>query len=574
VIGTKVRLVCFCIFLIATPLAIGETPDASRDQPTNQARRDSQAVDSALVSSDAGQRESALDQVISTRDARAELLPRLARLLDDEDLAVAGKAATALATRGPDAFPVIADLLKTGSTQQRWGATVALYRSSADIERFLPALKRELGDPDERIVRASVAALTRLQAKAAPAVPALKPLLSHEESEIRWAALTALGAIGPAARDAVPSVESFIGDKSVELRIAAAEALTRIEPPMPIAEPGLAAHIAWIRENVPRLMQQFHVPGASIAIVQNATIAWAQGFGVRDVRDHKPVTTETVFEAASMSKPIVALIAVQLIQEGRLDLDKPLVDYLGHDYLPGEPEQRRITARLALTHRTGLPNWRVGYSDMDGPLPVQLAPGSEYTYSGEGMLFLQRAIEAITGSPLERLSQDRLFTPLGLAHSSFVWTQAIEDELASGHHEDGSFKEHTHYRKANAGYSLYTTPSEYARLMLTVMTPGVLGNRAFTKQSIELMLERELRIDDDPVLRPGRARPVATYRALGWKLDVTAEGDIVWHSGSNSSGFKSYGQFNPAKQSGVVIFSNSDSGYPLREVVLQQIGDL
>jgi CubicO group peptidase (beta-lactamase class C family) len=88
------------------------------------------------------------------------------------------------------------------------------------------------------------------------------------------------------------------------------------------------------------------------------------------------------------------------------------------------------------------------------------------------------------------------------------------------------------------------------------------------------MLQRELRIDDDPVSRPGRSQPVATYRALGWKVDVTPDGDIVWHSGSNTTGFKTYAQLNPTKGSGVVIFANSDNGYRLREVVLKQIGDL
>jgi CubicO group peptidase (beta-lactamase class C family) len=416
--------------------------------------------------------------------------------------------------------------------------------------------------------------LTRLQGKAAPALPALKPLLSHEEPEIRWAAIATLGAIGPAARDAVPNIEPFLDDKATELRLVAADALRRIQPPAPTSDEEFAANVAWIRENVPKLMQQLHVPGVSIAIVQNGQVVWAQGFGVRDVRDRKPVTTDTVFEAASMSKPILALIAVQLVQEGRLELDQPLVDYLGHDYLPDQREHRRITARMALTHRTGLPNWRIGYADVGGPLPLQFAPGSEYTYSGEGILFLQRVIETITGAPLERLSQDRLFAPLGLKHTSVTWTAAIEKDLASGHYKDGSFEDRTRYRKANAGYSLYTTSSEYARLMLTMMTPEVLGEHALTRASIDLLQQRELRIDDDPVPRPGRARAVATYRALGWKLDVSPEGDIVWHSGSNSSGFKSYGQFNPLKQSGLVIFANSDNGYPLREAVVKQIGDL
>jgi CubicO group peptidase (beta-lactamase class C family) len=547
---------------------------ADRNDVAPPVKRDSRAIDAALRSPAAEQRERALDEVIATHDSRPELLAQLAKLLDDPDLTVAGKAATALSALGPEAFPVVDELLKTGSAQQRWTATVALYRSRGDIERFVPALTDELADPDGRIVRASLGALTRLQAKSAPAVPAVQRLLAHEEFEIRWAALATLGAIGPLAREAVPRIEPFLDDKATELRLAAADAMRRIEPPAPIGDQQLAADIAWIRENVPSLMQKLHVPGVSIAIVQKGQVAWAQGFGVRDVRDRKPVTTGTAFEAASMSKPILALIAVQLAQEGRLDLDTPLVAYLGHDYLQDQPEHRRITARMALTHRTGLPNWRTGYPDVDGPIAVELPPGSEYTYSGEGILFLQRAIEALTGEPLERLAQERLFAPLGLANTSFVWTERIENDLASGHREDGSYKERTRYRKANAGYSLYTTPTDYARLMSSLLTPRAPGTHSLTRGSIDRMLQRELRIDDDPVLRPGRARSVATYRALGWKVDVTAEGDVAWHSGSNSSGFKSYGQFNPLKQSGVVIFTNSDGGYSLREAVLKKIGDL
>jgi CubicO group peptidase (beta-lactamase class C family) len=337
----------------------------------------------------------------------------------------------------------------------------------------------------------------------------------------------------------------------------------------------LAEYVAWVREHVPTLMRETRVPGVSIALIQQGKVAWAQGFGVADVRTGKAVTTDTVFEAASMSKPIFALIAMQLVQEGRLDLDRPLVEYLGHDYLPDQPEHRRITARMVLTHRTGLVNWRSGYDEMGGPLPLELAPGTEYTYSGEGILFLQRAVEAIAGERLDRLAQQRLFAPLGLAHTSFVWTEALERELASGHRDDGSFKERTRYRRPNAAYSLYTTPSDYARLMLTLAHPELLGERALSRATTELMLQRQLRVDDeDAVPRPGLARSVATYRALGWSLDVTPEGDIVQHSGANSSGFRSFGQLNPAKGSGLVIFANGDGGYALRTTVVGEIGDL
>jgi CubicO group peptidase (beta-lactamase class C family) len=304
-------------------------------------------------------------------------------------------------------------------------------------------------------------------------------------------------------------------------------------------------------------------------------VHWTQGFGVADANDATPVSVDTIFEACSMSKPILALSALQLVQDGRLDLDIPLTAYLGHDYLPDQPEHRRITARMALTHRTGLANWRMGYDDLGGPLPLLFAPGSEYSYSGEGILFLQRAMEAISGKPIERLAQEGLFAPLGLTHTSFVWTDDVEEELASGHREDGGFKERSHYRKANGAYSLYTTPSEYARLMLTLMDPSKLGDHAFTRASIDLMLQRHLRVaDEDAVLRPGLAHSVATYRALGFSLEVTAEGDIVQHSGSNSTGFKVFGQLNPAKGSGLVIFSNGDNGSRVREAIVAEIGDL
>ncbi len=111
--------------------------------------------------------------------------------------------------------------------------------------------------------------------------------------------------------------------------------------------------------------------------------------------------------------------------------------------------------------------------------------------------------------------------------------------------------------------------------MLTLQRPQMLGEHALTGAGIDLMLQRHQRVDDDNAIpRPGLARSVATYRALGWSLDVTPEGDIVEHSGSNSSGFKAFGQFNPAKGSGLVIFANGDGGYRLRTAVIEKIGDL
>lgn len=529
----------------------------------------------ALASPDAVQREWALDRLIAAPDPDPMILQQIATLLDDRDGYVAGKAASALAGLGADAFTTIDRILEHGSAQQRWAATLALYQTTAGIDRFLPQLTRQLTHSDERLAYASLAALTRLQSRAAPALPALQKLLTHEHGEVRRSTLATLAAIGPAARDLVPDLAPLLQDPQPELRLAAAAAMQRIVPPAPVTGDRLASYLAWLQQHVPALMQEHHVPGVSIAIIQDRRVHWARGFGVSDVRGQQPVTPDTVFEACSMSKPILALSALQLIQERRLDLDTPLTQYLGRDYPRDQPAQELITARMALTHRTGLPNWRVGYDEMGGPLPILLPPGSEHTYSGEGILFLQRAMAAIAGMPLDRLAQQGLFAPLGLTRTSWVWTPGIEQDLASGHRDDGSFKDRTRYRKANGAYSLYTTPTEYARLMLALMRPQSPGDGAFTQSSVELMLQRAERVDDSlAVARPGLARSVATYRALGWSVEVSAEGDIVQHSGSNSSGFRTFGQFNREKGSGLVIFTNGDNGSRVHEAIVAQIGDL
>jgi CubicO group peptidase (beta-lactamase class C family) len=561
----RVGMSGLCLALLAAATTAAMATDGRRDTE----------LASALASPAAERREWALDRLIQTPDPDPMILQQIAGLLDDRDGYVAGKAANALGRLGADAFTTIDGLLEHGSAQQRWAATVALYQTTAGIERFLPQLIRNLAQSDERLVYASLAVLTRLQSRAAPALPALQKLLTHEHGEVRRSTLATLAAIGPAARGLVPDLAPLLQDPQPELRLAAAAAMQRIVPSAPIANERLAAYLAWLQEHVPALMQEHHVPGVSIAVIQDRRVRWAQGFGVRDARGQQPVTTDTIFEACSMSKAILALSALQLIQQERLDLDTPLTQYLGHDYLRNQPEQGLITARMALTHRTGLPNWRMGYDEMDGPLPLLFFPGSEYTYSGEGILFLQRAMEAIAGMTLDRYAQQGLFAPLGLTHTSYVWTPAIEQDLASGHRDDGSFKERTRYRKANGAYSLYTTPSEYAQLMLTLMRPQSLGDEAFTPASVELLLQRAQRVTDGTaVVRPGLARSVATYTALGWSLEVSAEGDIVQHSGANSSGFRSFGQFNRDRGSGLVIFANGVNGSRVREAIVAQIGDL
>lgn len=276
-----------------------------------------------------------------------------------------------------------------------------------------------------------------------------------------------------------------------------------------------------------------------------------------------------------MSKPVFAYVVLKLVELGTLDLDRPLAAYLPEEDAPAQDEKASITARMILSHTSGLPNWRKGDEERQGPLPVKFKPGSRFSYSGEGMFYLQRVVEHVAGEPLEALAERMLFRPLALHGISYVWTPELEPAIASGHDGKGAFLQKTRYVHANAAYSLYTTAADYAAFLVEIMKTDRSAAHSLSRQSIETMLGRQVTLDSrDPVERPGSARGLGAYWGLGWSINATAAGDIVHHSGSNRSGFRCFSQFNPARGSGIVIMTNGTSGGDLWTRLISQVGDV
>ena len=191
---------------------------------------------------------------------------------------------------------------------------------------------------------------------------------------------------------------------------------------------------AWIPSEalvyeLPRLMRIAGVPGVAIAVVDRGRLAWSRSFGVKNVLTRDPVREDTLFEAASMTKPVFAYVVMRLADEKRLDLDKPLARYRRPANLGIDPNLELITARQVLAHSTGLPNWA------SEPLVTSSAPGSRYTYSGEAFIWLQLVVETIMGMSLGSVMQAKLFGPAGMSHSSFGWDEAIARSVVFGHSE-------------------------------------------------------------------------------------------------------------------------------------------
>ncbi len=221
-------------------------------------------------------------------------------------------------------------------------------------------------------------------------------------------------------------------------------------------------------------MRQSHIP--DVALVSFAGTKVQTYFCTTTAQ---PLSPAAIFEAASLSKPVFAAAVLTLVQQGKLDLDRPLASYLSGPYrhqqnpfgqgatdTVTDPRFNRITGRMVLSHTSGLPNW-----SRRQPLTLLADPGSKWSYSGEGYVYLQRVVETITGEPLRIFVQAAVLTPLHMDHSSFVWKPEFAAIALPPHTADGTAEEPAHYAKAVASSTLYTTLDDYAKFVTALLHP-------------------------------------------------------------------------------------------------------
>ncbi len=319
----------------------------------------------------------------------------------------------------------------------------------------------------------------------------------------------------------------------------------------------------------PRLMIAHHVPGVSIAVARDHNLSWTGQYGTTAHGETNPVAVDTVFEAASMSKPFYAYVVLQWVEEGILDLDTPLVEYLGEPYIDDDPRHKKITARMVLSHTGGFPNWRRG-----NPLRVGFDPGTEFQYSGEGFLFLQRVVEKLTDTPMESMMQERLIRPLGMANTSYVWQDAHRVLAAAGHNRDGHVMEGDRriYTSPNSAFTLYTTPSEYALFLLEMMRPDRSGSHSLSPETLEEMLSIQSEVTGrDPILRRNGESGGSVYFGLGGRIEKIGDGIRYCHSGSNRTGFRCLSEFNPETGNAIVIMTSGVGGARLRTELIRRL---
>lgn len=334
---------------------------------------------------------------------------------------------------------------------------------------------------------------------------------------------------------------------------------------------------------IARVMQGAEVPGAAIALFNDGKVAYLKTYGLRDKDHNLPLTLDTVMTAASWSKVAFAYMVMQLVDQGALDFDKPVYEYLpkplpeysSYADLAGHPRYQKITARMLLDHTSGFPNWR--YANDDRKLNINFEPGSRFAYSGEGIDLLQLVVETITKTPLEDLMQKRVFQPLQMTRTSMIWQSRFDTNYANGYDEYGRSLGPEKRKTADAAGSMLTTPADFARFMEAVLQEKAPdGKGLLSHKTRERMLSPQIAIyskHEFPSLDSETTDENKTIRlsyGLAWGLYWTPYGKVFFKEG-HDEGWRNYVVCFDEKKMGMFIMTNSSNGEGIYQELIETL---
>ncbi|HEV7620479.1 MAG TPA: serine hydrolase domain-containing protein, partial [Flavisolibacter sp.] len=292
--------------------------------------------------------------------------------------------------------------------------------------------------------------------------------------------------------------------------------------------------------------------------------------------------TATCFYGASLSKSVFAFLVMQLVDEGKIDLDKPLYSYLpkplpeynSYKDLAGDDRWKLITARHCLDHTTGFPNWRQFNPHDNKKLEIFFTPGERYAYSGEGLYLLQFVVENITGRNLEDLAQDKIFKPFGMSRTSYLWQPSFETNYALGHDMNSDTIEKDRRTKTNAAGSMETTIADFSRFLSSLMQ-----GKGISKRSKEEMLSPQIGIYNKqqfPSLNndtTSENKSIGLSYGLGWGIFKTKYGKAFFKEG-HGDGWVHYVISFPDKKYAVLIMSNSANGESMFKEAVEELSGI
>jgi CubicO group peptidase (beta-lactamase class C family) len=307
-----------------------------------------------------------------------------------------------------------------------------------------------------------------------------------------------------------------------------------------------------IRNEISKILSDVNVPGVQLIYSKNNKEK-EYNVGFDGNGSGRKITSNTIFEAASLSKTVFAYAVLRLYDQGKIDLDTPLLSIIGNykKFDNSNPNYSKITARMILRHTTGLPNW-----GNDSTATLLFTPDSCFSYSGEGYLYLQRVIEKLTNKSLNQIMQDEVFTPLHMQNSSYLWMDKYDTISSFGN----SPEEINRHNNAISAYSLLTNSKDYS-----IFLKALLKGEGLKEKTHKMMFEKST-----SATKFGDAPNVAD-RFISWGLGVglqeNEKGKAIWHWGDNGD-YKCFYMVFPDKNESLVYFTHSRYGLFIAEDIL------
>lgn len=287
------------------------------------------------------------------------------------------------------------------------------------------------------------------------------------------------------------------------------------------------------------------IPGVSLAIIEDDRVVYTNSYGYKNNIEKNKVDQSTLFETCSLSKIYLVFVVYKLVDQGLLNLDKPLYEYLPNERLEHDPRYKLITPRMVVSHTSGLENWE--WFNQRGLLEIIKSPGTEFTYSGEGFHYLADVVQQLVNQPYSTYVCDMVLQPLKLKKIDFNYTESDSTgNYAIGHNMMGEpFKKWTTPEPWPAS-TVHTTADSFAELII-----GTFNEKHLTQKSKNEILTTVALINENQHSR--------YYVGNGFFILKNGNDTIINFAGDNT-GFKADMFYSPSSKRGFVFFSNSDLG--------------
>jgi CubicO group peptidase (beta-lactamase class C family) len=284
--------------------------------------------------------------------------------------------------------------------------------------------------------------------------------------------------------------------------------------------------------------------GLSIALIEDEHVVYYRTLGMQNKEKEVKADENTLYEAASMTKPVFAYTVLKLAQRRILNLDTPLYKYYPYQDIAHDNRYKLITARMVLSHTSGFPNWR---HEKFRELTIDTDPGSKFEYSGEAYGYLGLVVEHLTGKSLQDVIQEEVFTPLNMKHSFMIWNDTVAANKAMGYEKGIPTQVFKPLRPHPAG-TLHTEAMDYAQFVIELMKEDKVEGSIFRQMSVPV-IEGKVPSVGDP--------NSGIWVGLGIFIEKTPNG-VKYQHGGNNGDFMGNFQFYKKQRSGYVFFMNCD----------------